>query len=237
MQAHLNTLMYDGLANYEEAKRVFQADLGDAQTGALTVWQIYTLGYRASRINMTDVSFFPFDFGGTMSEKWAYVKGTVKILDEKIAYPVNHVDIECSRDQGTCTYRQVVLMLPDKNSWVQSYQVAAFSDVIYKITRWEGQQIDAAPLENNACRSNLLSFNFETKEFFEIARNNSARDCKTLGVALPRLDKPRASQIVDGREITNGEFKRIKDEAYSYFSSAFRARIDALSSDKSAVHK
>ena len=92
--------MYDGLADFESAKRAFQADLGEQPSGALTVWQIHTLGYRASRVNMTSVSFFPFDFGGTFSGDWAFVKGTLEIIDEKIAYPINHVDIECSRGRG-----------------------------------------------------------------------------------------------------------------------------------------
>ena len=229
MQANLNSLMYDGFADYDGAKRAFQEDLGEEPTGALTVWQIHSLGYRASRVNMTSVSFFPFDFGGTMTENWAFVKGTVEIIDEKIAYPINHVDIECSRNEGTCEYRQIALTLPDENSWVQSYHVGEIADDTYRITRWEGQLIDAVPLNNSACRTTQLSLNFETKEFFEIARNNTAGDCETmLGVTLPRLEKPRVSRIVDGREIISAEFKAISEETFTFFSSSFRSRVEAL---------
>lgn len=229
MQANLNSLMYDGFADYEGAKRAFQSDLGEEPTGELTVWQIHTLGYRASRVNMTSVSFFPFDFGGTMSGDWAFVKGTVEIVDDKIAYPINHVDIECSRSRGTCDYHQIALNLPDENSWVQSYHVGEIADEVYQITRWEGQSIDAVPLNATGCRINQLSLNFETQEFFEIARNNTSGDCETmLGVTIPRLDKPRVSRIVDGREIVDAEFAAISKETYSFFSSAFRVRVDAL---------
>ena len=233
LQTQLNTLMYNGLADFEGAKRPFQADLGEEPTGELTVWQIHTLGFRASRVNMTEVSFFPFDFGGTMADNWAFVKGTVKIIDERIAYHINHVDVECQRDRGTCEYRQIALMLPDENSWAQSYHVAETADVAYRITRWEENQIDAVPLDNTACRTTQLTFNFETNEFFEIARDNTAADCETsLGVTLPRLEKPRVSQIVDGREIIGAEFKRIRDEANSYLSSTFRKRVtEALQPD------
>ncbi|MDP4034372.1 MAG: hypothetical protein Q8P60_16270 [Pseudorhodobacter sp.] len=134
LQANLNSLMYEGLADFESAKRAFQADLGEQPTGALTVWQIHTLGYRASRVNMTSVSFFPFDFGGTMNRDWAVVKGALEIIDEKIAYPINHVNIECSRSRGTCEYRQIALTLPDENSWVQSYHVGEIADEVYQIT-------------------------------------------------------------------------------------------------------
>jgi len=231
-QANLNLLMYDGFADYDSAKRAFQADLGEQPTGNLTVWQIHSLGYRASRVNMTNVSFFPFDFGGTMTENWASVKGTVEIIEEKIAYPINHVDIQCVRSEGTCDYRQIALTLPDENSWVQSYHVGEIADETYRITRWEGQLIDAVPLDNSACRTTQLSLNFETQEFFEIARNNNAGDCETmLGVTLPRLEKPRVSRIVDGREIVSGEFKSISDETFSYFSSSFRNRVEEFASE------
>lgn len=229
MQANLNSLMYDGFADYDGAKRAFQEDWREEPTGALTVWQIHSLGYRASRVNMTSVSFFPFDFGGTMTDDWAFVKGTVEIIDEKIAYPINHVDIECSRNEGTCEYRQIALTLPDENSWVQSYHVGEIADDTYRITRWEGQLIDAVPLNSSACRTTQLSLNFETQEFFEIARNNTAGDCETmLGVTLPRLEKPRVSRIVDGSEIISAEFKAISEETFTFFSSSFRSRVEAL---------
>ncbi|TPN46364.1 hypothetical protein [Mesorhizobium sp. B1-1-7] len=231
IQAQLNTLMYDGLANYENAKKAFQADLGEKSTGELTVWQIHTLGYRSARANMTYVSFFSLDYGGVMNEDWASVKGTLQILDERIAYPINNVAITCDRVRATCDYRQVALMLPDENSWTQSYSVGQVANETYRITRWDGNQIDAVPYENTACRTNQLSLNFTTKEFFEIARNNTAGDCETgLGVTLPKLEKPRVSQIVDGGKIADAEFKRINDEAYGFMSNAFRKKIDALNS-------
>ena len=63
----------------------------------------------------------------------------------------------------------------------------------------------------------------------EIARNNTVGDCETqLGVTFPRLEKPRASQIVGGREIIDAEFRRISDEAYMFLSSAFRNQVEAL---------
>lgn len=164
-----------------------------------------------------------------MTENWASVKGTVEIIDEKIAHPINHVDIECSRNEGTCEYRQIALTLPDENSWGQSYHVGEIVDDTYRITRWEGQLIDAVPLNNSACRTTQLNLNFETEEFFEIARNNTAGDCETmLGVTLPRLEKPRVSRIVDGRGIISAEFKAISEETFTFFSSSFRSRVEAL---------
>ncbi len=231
LQFYLNTLMYSGLADYLSAKKAFQADQGEETTGELTVGQIHTLVACASRVNLTKVSFL-FPSGGTMVGDWAEVKGTLEIIDEQNAYPLNHVDIECRRDRGTCEYRQIVLMLPDEGSWSEGYSIAETVDATYRITRWEKAQIDAVPLDDSACRTNQLSFNFETNEFFEIARNNTPADCELLGITLPRLEKPRVSRIVDGFDIFYEEFKRIRGEASGCFSSTARKRLaDVLQPD------
>lgn len=227
-KANLNTLMYNGIYDYDSAKKAFQADLGEEPTGDLTVWQIYTLGYRSSRANLTYVSFFALDYGGVINNDWASVKGTVQIIDERIAYPINHVSITCDRARSTCIYLQVALILPDEKSWTQSYNVVQVANETYKITRWEADQIDAVPNEKAACRTNQLSLNFTTNEFYEIARNNTAGDCETAVGIVQRLEKPRVSQIVDGSKIMEAEFKRLSDEAYGFLSSAFRKQIDAL---------
>jgi hypothetical protein len=226
IQSALNALMYNGLADFEGAKKAFQQDIGEEPTGKLTVGQLRTLGYRASRLNLTYVNFFAFDFGGFITKDYASVKGTVKIIDERIAYPINHVVVKCFKAESYCSYNQVALTLPDENSWAQSYSVLNTADEYYKVTRWDEQQIDAVPLQNTACRTNQLSFNFATNEFFEIVRNNTVGDCETgLGVTLPKLDKPRVSQIVEGDKIISSEFKRLGDEAASYYSSTFRQRL------------
>ena len=41
----LNQLMYTGIHDYKSGVLAFQKDLGDAATGALTVWQIHQLEY------------------------------------------------------------------------------------------------------------------------------------------------------------------------------------------------
>lgn len=238
VQSALNSLMYNGFADFEGAKRAFQEDIGERPTSELTVGQLHTLGYRASRLNLTDVSFFSLEYGGTITKDYASVKGTLKIIDEKIAYPINHVEIECHRVGGYCSYDQVALLLPDEKSWGQTYSVSTVAVEVYKITRWDGNQIDAVPYENTACRTNQLSFNFTTNEFFEIARNNTFGDCETAsGVTFPRLDKPRVSQIIDGDEIVSAEFKRLNDEAFGYYSSEFRKRVQSLKTGRVQAKK
>lgn len=104
MQVNLNFLMYDGFVDYDGVKWVFQEDLGEEFMGMLIVWQIYLFGYCVLCVNMISVSFFLFDFGGMMIENWVFVKGIVEIIEEKIVYLINYVDIECSCNEGMCEY-------------------------------------------------------------------------------------------------------------------------------------
>lgn len=222
----LNLLMYDALGDREGATKAFQSDLGEKPTGRLTVWQLDELGYRASRQKMTYVGFFSFDFGGVVTETYARVSGTVEIIDDRIAHPINHVRIECEKSSSSCTYRQIALTLPDRNSWSQSYHVGEVADEIYLVTRWENEQIDAIPMDQGTCRINQLSLNFASKEFFEIAKN-AGGDCTLAnGETLPKLEKPRISRIIDGQDIVSAEFKQINDEAYSYLASDFRSLVE-----------
>ncbi len=223
IQAQLNSLMYSGLADYSGAKRAFQADLGQAVTGELTVGQIHELGYRSERIGLQYVNFFSYGYIHTITETSATLRGTVQIIGETIAYPINYVTIRCFKVQAYCSYNQVALIVPDRNSWTQTYSVSEIADEFYRITRWEGNQIDATPVTENRCRTNRLTFNFGSEEFFEVVTNNVAGECKTdLGIAIPPLQQPRISKIIDGTKVIDGEFKRIQDEASSYYASAFR---------------
>lgn len=230
IQSHLNALMYDGIGDFNGAKRQFQSDLGEQPTGNLTVGQIAKLIYRAERSHLTTVGFFPFQFGGHIFSDTAYVKGTVKLVDDKIAYPVNYVEIRCNKGEGICTYRQTVLALPDENSWAQSYSVMESINDTYKITRWDSDRIDASPVTEGACRVNELRLNFAAKEFYEFATNAPEGNCEMpLGGILPRLEKPRIAQIVDGDPLIREQFQKISQEAYQFLSSEFRAKVEAAS--------
>jgi len=213
----LNRLMYNGIGDLPGAVRAFQIDIGEAATGVLTVGQISDLEFRSEMQSLERVGF-PNDHYSNLLDDNAYVTGTVTILDDRIAYPINYVQIACNREGAYCRYDQLVMMLPSKDSWAQTYQVHKFDTEFYRIIRWEGKQIDAVPNTSpTACRTNTLSLNFDADEFYEIARNKTDA-CDIGGVSLPKLDRPRVSQIVDGGEIFDSEFNRLKAEAFEYLS-------------------
>ena len=224
----LNQLMYPGLHDYSAAVKAFQGDLGDKPTGDLTVWQIHQLEKRADMQKLSRVAF-PDQFSSFITDAYAVVEGTMIIVDDKIAWPINHVRVSCLKNENSCDLEQLHFVVPDEKSWSQTYQVMQSSTESYEIARWGKDSIESHPLgTSNDCRNTSINFNFKTKEFYFITRN-AGGDCKLmLGGELEKLTKPRAAQIVDGEKIIDEKFAEIQKAAYSVVSSAFRTRVEAL---------
>jgi hypothetical protein len=221
----LNKLMYPGIHSYKAAVMAFQKDLGDAPSGVLTVWQIHQLEYRSELQKLTKVAF-PNSFYSAKTADYGMVKGTVTILDDKIAWPINHHIITCFKTEKTCEVQQVMLVLPDDNSWAQQYQVMMDNAESYNVTRWTADIIDAEyPSKPDSCRTTSLNLNFKTKEFFFITKNAGGK-CEILGKPVDKLSKPRISQIVDGAKIFDEAFGKIAKAAYDVLASDFRKKVD-----------
>ena len=225
----LNRLMYSGIHDYKAAVKAFQTDIGDEPTGILTVWQIHTLEQRSEMQKLSRV-LFPDQFSSFITDDYAIVQGTMIIVDDKIAWPINHVRVSCSKSENTCDLDQLHFVLPNEKSWSQTYQVIESSTESYKLARWDKNSIEAHTLGTSKdCRNTSLSFNFKTKEFYFITRN-AGGDCKLmLGGELEKLKKPRVAQIVDGEKIIGEKFAEVQKTAYNVLSSAFRKRVDTLS--------
>ena len=183
----LNQLMYPGLHDYNAAVKAFQTDLADKPTGVLTVWQIHQLEQRSAMQKLTTIGF-PDQYSSFITDSYAVVQGTMIIIDDKIAWPINHSRVSCVKSEGTCSFEQIILALPDDKSWAQMYQVSQNTKDTYEIARWDDNNIESHPLGTNQdCRNTSLSFNFKTKEFYSITRN-AGGDCKLpLGGELERL--------------------------------------------------
>ena len=130
----------------------------------------------------------------------------------------------------TCALPIFNLILPYEGSLSQTYQIIEDVPETYQIARWSKDSIESYPLGSSTdCRNTSLNFNFKTKEFYFLTRN-AGGDCKLpLGGVLPRLTKPRISQIVEGEKIIDEKFAEIEKSAYNVLSSAFRKQFDALS--------
>lgn len=230
----LNQLMYPGIHDYKSAVIAFQADLKDPQTGVLTVYQIHQLEERSDFQKLAHVAF-PSGFYSSKTADYGAVDGTVTLLDERIAWPINHHKIKCFKSENTCEVQQVMLVLPEEKSWAKQYQVMIDNTEYYTITRWANDTIDAEyPSKPDSCRTVSLSLNFKTKEFFFITKNAGGK-CEFLGKSIERLAKPRIAQVVEGQKIFDKEFEKIKKVAYESLASDFRqkvAKVTAQSSKK-----
>lgn len=223
----LNQLMYPGIHDYKAAVMALQKDLGDPSNGVLTVWQIYQLEFRSEYQKLARV-LFPDSLSANKQDKSAVVEGTVIILDDKIAWPINHHKIACWKAEKSCEVTQVMLDVPKADSWTQSYHVMVDRTEYYTITRWAENVIDAElPSRPDSCRTVSLSLNFKTKEFFFITKN-AGGTCEILGKAVPKLPKPRISQVVDGKNIIAEEFAKVARTAYGFLASDFRKKVDEL---------
>lgn len=227
--SELNSLMYAGVHDFDAAVKSFQKDLGDEPTGVLTVWQIHNLEKRAGMQKLADV-LFPDEFSSWISKDYASVVGTMMIHDEKIAWPVNHSELTCYRKSNYCEFKQLYVIFPNDDSWGQNFQVMTSDVQYYDIVRWSQNTIDAVPSSpGNTCRVTEFNLNFKTKEFYQITRNGE-NECDISGAKLPKLSKPRVSQIVDGKDIIKSEFRKIQQAAYSVLSSDFKKRVEMLQS-------
>lgn len=230
----LNMLMYPAISDYEGSIKAFQKDMGDKPTGFLTVWQIAKLEERAETQKLKPVAF-PDNFNSYITADTAHIEGTTVMFDERLAWPINHVKVECYKTDAYCQVNMIVLVTPDDKSWVQQYQVMEISGEIYKITRWENDNIDGVmETTPDACRSTSINYNFKTKEFFGTTRNTE-HECKFLDKPMPKLTKPRMIQITEGKKVIGEEFAKIRQKAYSYLSSDFRKRVDKLDKELSVT--
>lgn len=236
LAASLNILMYTGIGNYEAAVKSFQKDLGDEITGKLNVGQIYELQYRADMQSASP----PFIAGEHFAAKhgdYAIVDGTLQLLDERAAYPVNKVKIRCARQTGYCTLDEVDLVFPARHDFSASFKIYWTDPTEYKITKWSDDVIEAEfETSGEQCRTTKLELNFKTKEYFMITKN-AGPECEILGQKLEKLKRPRISQIVNGEEIIQTEDNAFQKTKSKMISSEFRARIEELSKKEQAAQK
>jgi len=223
----LNRLMYGGVHDFSKAVRAFQSDLGDEPTGQLTVWQIHQLEQRSEMQALSEISF-PDTYTSYIDTQFASVEGTMIIVDDNIAWPINHARVKCFKSSGQCELTQAYLVVPDENSWTQTYQLMLDDTDYYTISRWSEEGIESHPLGgDDDCRNTSLTFNFKTKEFYFITRN-AGGDCKVLGAELEKLKKPRIAQIVDGSSLIATKFAEVKKKAFDVLANDFRKKVESL---------
>lgn len=230
----LHTLMYNGLTDYEGAKRAYQRDIGDIATGTLTVGQIYMLLFREHRAKLSTELFIalPYYFGIDQreTETIAYLTATQVIAHPDAKNDVNFQRFECFTSGDYCTRIVNKIRVGFDNRNMTDISID-FGDVqYYKITRWVGGVIEMEPETSPECFKEELTFNFQTEEFFQITKNGVDANCTAGKDATPveRLTQPLVSSFVNGGPIAEAQLKRLEDEVYQSFSSDYRKQVEQL---------
>jgi len=180
-----------------QAIKRFQRDIGQEQTGDLTVGQSEILNKRfkivsGSKITISGdwdkLSFFKYESG------YVSVSGTWVMDNDQLAYPINHSRIECTKSEETCVIHNVDIQIPsldDKKSFFgDDYTVYQQIPDTYKILSWSASEIVfESPA---ACRTVQMTINTSTKEVFQVTRN-SGGDCK---LGIEKLKSPRVARLV-----------------------------------------
>jgi hypothetical protein len=71
-----------------------------------------------------------------LGDGYARINGTLILEGENIAYPINHVRIECFKSENTCKTSQIKMAVPKKNDWAQSYDLLFDEVDVYTIAEW-----------------------------------------------------------------------------------------------------
>jgi hypothetical protein len=163
----------------------------------------------------------------TRVEGYLEVRGTWTLEGEKIALPINAARIRCSRQKGECEAIQAEVLIPSLSERVEHY-LLNLGISAYAVISWNAAEVIAR--EEGMCRTTVLTINSNSREVFEVTRNNETKACLegTLELTLPRLDKPKIARLVPGYDATREWWKKRNSKTEKYTSSRFQKRTQDM---------
>lgn len=209
-----------------EAIKRFQHDIGQPETGELTLGQYEELELRSTRISDTPV-YLP-----TFVDKlkvygysdFVTAEGTWIIEGEKIYDPINHSKINCYKSQGTCEVFQAFTTIPKLSGrgmlgQIEDSYTLNMSEYTFKVISWMDSEVISQ--SEAKCRTTIMTINIKNNEVFQITRNKGD-SCNTGLGNLPQLEKPRISKLIPGYKFSYEFWANRKREARKYLSSDFQ---------------
>lgn len=212
----------------EQGVRQFQEDLGAQATGTLTIGQWEELIRRWTRLRDTEIWVSGFGDELSISRFEGYVKteGTWIIEDDQIAYPVNRSEVICRRELGECLVTQADVMVPQLDDSEDSYGLQIRSNT-YSIVSWDADEVVAR--SSGRCRTTLLTINSNSREVFEVTRNNETEACREGTIlSSPSLDKPRIARLVPGFTTTWDWWQERKKKVREYINPRYKAKMEGM---------
>ena len=208
-----------------EAIKKFQRDIGQPETGELTMGQFEELQLRSTRF--TDTPVYLPTFGDDL-KVYGYLdsvttEGTWIIEGEKIFNPINHSKVNCNKSQGTCEVFQAYADIPKLGGRglfgqiEDSYTLQLTKDT-FKVMSWTDSEVISQA--GSKCRSTIMTINIKNNEVFQITRNKG-NDCDVGIAKFPKLEKPRISKLIPGYKFSYEFWSNRKKEARKYLSSDY----------------
>ena len=183
----INVWHEDGIKEvaFINAVKEVQRKFNEKADGLLTFSQYQKLQtianiYKTPKDVYVGGNFMVRKFGET-----AFVTGTLEIVDEEIANPINYHSMLLNKKSMIC--RDSNFHVGENSSGVAIY----LDETNYEIISWEDDEVVCK--KDYTCRSEKLIINFKSKSVDLITTNREDDECKDL----PKLKSARVSRIID----------------------------------------
>ena len=208
---------------YVKAVKEIQKKFGERIDGNLTYSQFNRLDKIAEIYKTPKETYVGGNYRVAKFGDKAFVTGTLEIVNEDIANPINYHSMVLDKNSKVCR---------DSNLYVQETDgfaggIAIYLDeTYYDIVSWDEDEVICK--RDYICRSEKLIINFKSKSADIITTNRDGDECKDF----PRLKSARVSRLVnpfDTRMSINEKNKRLTQPFVSDFA---KNRLAEIFSDK-----
>ena len=235
----LQKLMYfDPVSEEEgrEAVKLFQRDIGEAQTGILTMGQFNELSRRSTRISDTPVYLPTTGDNLRVYSHSGFVgaEGTWVIEGDTIYNPLNHNKINCYKSQKICEVIQAHVDIPKIEAKADQYGLYVSKDT-FNIISWTGSEVISQA--GAMCRTTIMTINIKNNEVFQITRNKGD-NCDTGVAKLPQLNKPRISRLIPGWKLSWDFWENRQKQTQKYFNpDALKSALEKIQNINASKNK
>jgi hypothetical protein len=207
-----------------KAVKLFQASIGHKETGIITFEEANIIIK-----NERGISFQKILLSGDPENIYRYkskdkntarVSGTWTLERENIAFPINTVEIECTKESGLC--REVKATLNDFDSKTYLWLFSSS----YNITKWDDHEIMAESYTE--CKALTLTINSDLKEVYLVEKNYEKKECNWGSVKLPSIKKPRISKLVDGYDLAKKYYDQKEKDNLKLYSPAYQKIVNEM---------
>lgn len=201
------------------AVKEVQGKFGEKVDGDLTFSQLQRLLKIANVYKTSKNVYVGDDFGVLSHSDWARVSGTLEIVGEQIAEPINYHSMELDRKSKICRDSHYYVQNNDGLNGYYVYQFVTF----YEIVSWDEDEIICK--KDYSCRSEKILINLKSKAVDIITTNlEGGVGCKDL----PKLKSPRVSRLVDPSGVNRSLEKSNHEMTHPFISEDAKQRLKEL---------